>query len=177
MPNIILRNIADASDLFTYVKPYIKKDDGRTDIKALSSRYENGAMQDQYVSKARCTIETIQYWNEIAMTFKTFVSKIVKAVDELEKRGRVMKKSDIVEIISQRVSNAELSQYLTALKVQVQHQAHNYREVLQYIASQVPLIGVDTLRKESEVTVQGTESGGAPDQGVYDSNGLLFHGT
>ena len=31
--NIILRNIADASDAFTYVKPYIKKEDGRTDIK------------------------------------------------------------------------------------------------------------------------------------------------
>ena len=39
------------------------------------------------------------------------------------------------------------------------------------------VIGVDTLQKASEVSVQGTESGGAPDQGVYDSNGLLFHGT
>ena len=38
-------------------------------------------------------------------------------------------------------------------------------------------IGFDTFRKASEVTVQGTESGGSPDQGVYDSNGLLFHGT
>ena len=25
--------------------------------------------------------------------------------------------------------------------------------------------------------MQGTESGGSPDQGVYDSNGLLFNGT
>ena len=42
--NIILRNISDESDAFTYVKPYIKKDDGRADIKALRSRYENVAM-------------------------------------------------------------------------------------------------------------------------------------
>ena len=42
----MIRNIADASDAFTYVKPYIKKDDGRTDIKALRSRYENIAMQE-----------------------------------------------------------------------------------------------------------------------------------
>ena len=62
--NIILRNISDASDAFTYVKPYIKKYDVRTDIKALRSRYENVAMQEQYVSKARRTIETIQYINE-----------------------------------------------------------------------------------------------------------------
>ena len=81
--NIILCNIADASDVFTFVKPYIKKDDGRTDIKALCSWYENVAMQEQYVSKAKRTIETIQYRNERAMTFEKFVSNIVKAVDEI----------------------------------------------------------------------------------------------
>ena len=40
----------------------------------------------------------------------------------------------------------------------------------------MPSIGIDILQKESELSVQGTESGGDPDQGVYDSNGLLFHG-
>ena len=85
--------------------------------------------------------------------------------------------ADIFDIIWQRVSNYGLSQYLSALKVQFQHQPQNYREVLQDITSQVPPIGVDAFRKASEVSVQGTESGGAPYQGVYDSNGLLFHGT
>ena len=83
-----------------------------------------------------------------------------------------MYNADIVEIICQRFSNAELSQNLTALKVQLRHQPCNYKEVLQDIASQVPSIGVDTFQKASEVSVQGTESGGAPDQGVYDINGL-----
>ena len=69
--NIILRNITDASDAFTYVKPYIKKDDDRTDIKALRSRYENVAMQEQYVSKAKRTIDTIQYRNAIAIALQT----------------------------------------------------------------------------------------------------------
>ena len=97
--NIILRNIADASDAFTHVNPYINKYDGRTDIKALRSRYENVAMQEQYVSEAKRTIENIQYRNKRAMTFETFFSKLVKAVDEVEKRGRGMHNADIVEII------------------------------------------------------------------------------
>ena len=88
-----------------------------------------------------------------------------------------MHNAEIVEIIWKRVSNVELRHYLTALKVQFQHQPCNNREVLQDIASQVPSIEVDTFRKASEVSVQGTESGGAPYQGVYDSNRLLFHGT
>ena len=103
--NIILRNIADTSDAFTYVKPYIKKDDGRTDIKVLRSRHENVAMKEQCVSEANRTIETIQYRNERSMTLEKFVNKIVKAIDELEKRGRGMHNAEIVEIIWQRVSN------------------------------------------------------------------------
>ena len=61
--NIILRNISDTSDSFPYVKLYIKKYNGRTDIKVLRSRYENVVMQEQYVSEAKRTIETIQYRN------------------------------------------------------------------------------------------------------------------
>ena len=36
--NIILRNIAEGSDAFTYVKPHIRRDNGRADIKALRER-------------------------------------------------------------------------------------------------------------------------------------------
>ena len=97
--NIILRNIAESSDELTYVKPYTKKGDGRAYIKAVHSRYENVAMQEQYVRKANPTIETIHYRNEKAMTFENFVSKLVKAVDELGKRDRGMYNDDIVEII------------------------------------------------------------------------------
>ena len=70
MYNIILCNISDTSDAFTYVKPYIKKDDGRTDIKVLCSRYENFYMQEQYVNDAKCTIETIQYRNKRTTSFQ-----------------------------------------------------------------------------------------------------------
>ena len=43
--NIVLRNIVDVSDAFTYIKPYLNKDDRRLDIQAPRGRYENAAMQ------------------------------------------------------------------------------------------------------------------------------------
>ena len=58
--NIISRNIADKSDAFNYVKPYINKDNVRTDIKELRSRHQNVAMQEHYVSKANRKIDTMQ---------------------------------------------------------------------------------------------------------------------
>ena len=64
-----------------------------------------------------------------------------------------MHNADIIEIIWQRVSNAELRQYLNALKVQFQHKPRNYREVIQDIASQVPSIDVDNSQKAYGVSV------------------------
>ena len=83
--NIILRNIADGLDAFTYVKPYLKKDDGRLDIQALRGKYENVVMHELYINEAKRTLETLTYRNERALKFEKFVAKFVKAVDELDK--------------------------------------------------------------------------------------------
>ena len=56
--NILLRNIADTSDASTYMKPYIKKDDGRDDIKSLRSKYENFAIARPIVQLRPSSIET-----------------------------------------------------------------------------------------------------------------------
>ena len=47
--NIITRNISENSHAYTYIKPKIKKNNGRIDIKALWARYHNLAMQDMYI--------------------------------------------------------------------------------------------------------------------------------
>ena len=78
--NIILRNIADGPDAFTYVKPYLKKDNRRLDIQDLRGRYENAAMHEQYINEARRTLETLTYINEQALKYEKFVAKLVKAV-------------------------------------------------------------------------------------------------
>ena len=44
--NIILMNISDGSDAFTYVKPHIKKDNGILDFKSLRKKYKNATMQE-----------------------------------------------------------------------------------------------------------------------------------
>ena len=52
---IILRNIVDGSDAFTYVKPCLKKYYGRLDIKAIRGWYENAAIHEQYNNKSKKT--------------------------------------------------------------------------------------------------------------------------
>ena len=57
--DIILRKIADVSDAFTYVKPYLKKDNGILDIQALMGRYENEAIHEQYINRSKRTLEKL----------------------------------------------------------------------------------------------------------------------
>ena len=53
-----------------------REDDGRKDIKALRGRYENAAMNEQYVNEAKKTLETVAYRNERAMKFEKFVANL-----------------------------------------------------------------------------------------------------
>jgi hypothetical protein len=177
--NIILRNVAEGSDAFTYMKPHIRKDNGRADIKALRERYENASMQEQYINEAKKTIASITYRNERAMKFEKFVAQFVKAIDELEKRGRGLHNPDIVDLIWQKVKNPDLSQYVVALKVQYQRVPRDYQQVLQDIASQIPTLSTAPFRQTSEVTSKyktGDDSQ-CPDSGAHDAEGNLFTGT
>ena len=42
--NIITRNILETSHAYTYIKPRIRKDNGRVDMEALKDRYQNPDM-------------------------------------------------------------------------------------------------------------------------------------
>ena len=51
--------ISETSHAYTYIKPKIKKNNGRIDIEALWARYHNPEMQDMYTNEAKKTLETI----------------------------------------------------------------------------------------------------------------------
>ena len=60
---IVLRDIADGSNAFMYVKVHIRKDYGQVDVKSPHNQYENASMQEQYISKAKLILATISYRN------------------------------------------------------------------------------------------------------------------
>ena len=114
---VILRKIAEYSDAYTYVKTNIRRDDGRVDIKALTARYENPAMQDMHINEAKKTLADIPYRNEQAMTFEKFVATFQKAIDDLEMYGRGMHNGDIVDFLWTKMGNPELAPYVVSMKV------------------------------------------------------------
>ena len=175
--NIIIQNIFDGSNAYTYVKPHTKRDDGRNDIKALRRQYENAAMHEQYANESKSTLETVAYRNERDMKVEKFVAKFTQAVSKLEMRNQGLHNAEVIDIIWKKVMNTELSQYATSLKVQFQRQPQDYQDILQDISSQVPSLHIPNLRKESEVDTQDhSHTKRCPEKGAYDDHGKLYIG-
>ena len=61
--NIIIQNIADVSDAYTYVKSHIKIDNGSREIKTIRGRYENAAMHENYANEANRNLENVAHRN------------------------------------------------------------------------------------------------------------------
>ena len=72
---IILRNVAEDSDAYTYIKPKIRQEDGRVDMEALMKRYENKATQQERINEANNILDNLVYKHERAMSFELFTSK------------------------------------------------------------------------------------------------------
>ena len=86
------------------------------------------------------------------MKFEKLVSQFLKSFENLEKRGRGLHNDDIVELIWQKRMNIEMNQYVTALKVQFQYLPRPYQELLQDIASKVPLLAAINFCQTSEIS-------------------------
>ena len=114
---MILRNISESSDAYTYLKTNIRLDYGRFDIKALRARYENPAMQDMHINEAKKNLSNIAYRNERAMTFEKFVNTFQKSINDLEMYGRGMHNGDIVDLLWTKIGNPELATYVVSMKL------------------------------------------------------------
>ena len=163
--------------MYTYVKTNIRRDDGRVDITALRSRYENAAMQDLHINEVKKTLANISYHNKQAMKFETFVATFQKAIDDLDMYGCGMHNGDIVDLLWIKMGNPELATYVVFMKFHYQVFRRGYREILQYITTQILFLAPKSFRArvsdlhQTDITA---EEVGCLEQGARTSTGKLF---
>ena len=181
--NIITRNISESSDAYTYIKPRIKETNGRVDIKALKSRYQNAAMQDMYINEAKKTLAIISYKSERAMKFEVFSGKFQNAVNILETYGRGMHNDDIVDLVWTKLQNADLSLFVSSLQVDYRRNRQPYTEILQEIATQIPATSTQPFSPTSVSDIHRIEGGrdgstnDCPTSGAHHADGTLYTGS
>jgi hypothetical protein len=177
---LIVNNISEDSDAYTYIKPMLRHEDGRRDIKALRARYLNTSTRQETINEANQVLDNLTYRNERSMTFEKFSSKLQNALNDLADCGRPVHDGDIVDKLWGRIQNSDLATYVAALKIEYTRNPRDYGEILQDIATQIPSLPkhVSFRSKVSELgTNDGhTREGPCPDTGVKNKDGQLFIG-
>ena len=175
---IILKNIHEDSDAYTYVKPLIRHRDGRRDIKALRTRYSSDATRQTTINKAKSDLKTLRYKNERTFSFEKFSAKLQKAYDELEDAGREVNNGDIVDDLWSRIQAPELQMYVASLKVNYQQTPRDYKLILQDVAAEVSSQKTVPFAPGGTrgVSATYTRKGPCPTSGVHTSDGEIFIG-
>lgn len=173
---LILRNVHEDSDAYTYIKPLLRKRDGRLDILALRDRYHNDATKQAIINSAKNTLSHLRYKNERSFPFEKFSARLQKAYDELEANGRMVNNGDIVDDLWARIQNTDIQVYVSSLKVDYQRNPRNYQLILQDIAAEIASKSSITFATNRNISATYTRQGPCPQQGVHKADGSLFIG-
>ena len=173
---IILRNVHEDSDAYTYIKPLLRSRDGRKDMLALRQRYQNDATKQTIINAAKSTLSNLRYKNERSFSFEKFSAKLQKAYDELEACGRKVDNGDIVDELWSRVQSTELQMYISSLKVDYQRNPRTYQLILQDIAAEVASKKPSFIPNRN-ISATYTRKGPCPTQGVHKQDGSIYIGS
>ena len=173
---IILRNVHEDSDAYTYIKPLLRRRDGRLDIMALCDRYHNDATKQAIINSAKNTLSHLRYKNERSFSFEKFSARLQKAYDDLEANGRKVDNGDIVDDLWARIQNSDIQVYLSSLKVDYQRNPRTYQLILQDIAAEIASKPSTAYPAHRNVSATYTRQGPCPQQGVHKTDGSLYIG-
>ena len=173
---IILKNVHEDSDAYTYVKPLVRHRNGRRDMLALRERYSSDATQQNQINKAKSELAVLRYKNERSFSFEKFSAKLQKAYDDLEDAGRTVDNGDVVDDLWDRIQVPDLQVYIAALKVEYQRNPRDYKLILQDIAAQASSSKKPVAFARS-VSATYTKKGPCPTSGVHATDGSIFIGS
>ena len=96
---MIIKNLSENSEAYTYIENSIDEQDGRVDIIALRARYSNKSADDVLGNEAKESFRNLVYKNERAMLFEKFQERFLKSINDLGKANRPMNSADIIDKI------------------------------------------------------------------------------
>ena len=115
------------------------------------------------------------------MKFEIFSGKLQNAVNVLETYGRRMHNEDIVFMMWIKLRSADLSIFLSSIKVNYRHNRQNYTEILQEIAMQIPttksqLFSPTGVYEPNRVEGRGgnRSDGDCPASGAHMADGAIY---
>lgn len=141
-----------------WVKPHMKKENGRTDMEALRAYYRGEGNQTRRVSNADKLRDTLHYKSEGAMPFATFLDKCQRMFNMYEETGEPYTEAAKIRFLFDKVQNTELRPAIESLKARLvsDPDAFTFATASNHLAAQVKpksmrglsAVGTDPSRAE-----------------------------
>ena len=143
---IILNNIAEDFNAYTYIKPHIKEKDVRNEFIAPRECFENYGMLQERVLKENITPRNVVYCDERQMTFERFSTNFQTDFDTFADDGqdKYRSESDIIDELWPQIQCPGLVSYIDATKIAQLWTLEKYKIFLQNIATHLPSISGKT---------------------------------
>ena len=93
------------------------KQDGRTDLKALSSYYQGEGNTTRRIAEAERLRETLNYKSEQALPFGTFLHNLEQMFKMFDENGEPFGNAAKIRTLFDKVQHPQLTRSISALKV------------------------------------------------------------
>ena len=162
-----------------WIKPKEKKQDGRTDYKALKAHYGGEGNKSVRIKEAEVLRTTLHYKNERAMSFEKFLTNMQAMFTGFEDNGEYMTEAQKIRLLFQKVQSPSLNTVKGSLQVSYDLDTAgkvSYDFLTNSMSAEAAALPDHTPnRNTSGVDSQGKQDA-APVSGVKGANGEIFTG-
>jgi hypothetical protein len=160
----------------TWIKPRERRQDGRTDFKALQAHYGGEGSKSVRIKEADILRNTLQYKSERAMSFEKFLTNMQAMFTGFNDNGEFMDEPQKIRLLFQKVQSPALTQVKNALQVQYDLD-RDENVTFDFIANSLAKEAASLPEFNPNRQASAVDSrSGVPESGIRGPDGVIFTG-
>jgi hypothetical protein len=166
----LVKSFLQAETAEQWVRPHLKAQNGRLDMKALRDHYTGEGNTSRRIAVAERLRDSLHYKNEKSMQFSSFLAKMQTMFNIFEEEKEIMSEQAKVRILLKKVEHPELRSAVNALRIRATMDGMTFTECANHLSGMVAeLPDYQSARKVSatdskHVATKRIRGGGADKQ-------------
>ena len=133
----LVKSFLQAETAEQWVRPHIKAQNGRRDMKALRDHYTGEGNTSRRIAVAERLRDSLHYKNEKSMQFSSFLAKMQTMFNIFEEENEIMSEQAKVRILLKKVEHPELRSAINALRIRATMDGMTFTECANHLSGMV----------------------------------------
>ena len=133
----LIKSFLQAETAEQWVRPHLKAQNGRRDMKALRDHYTGEGNTSRRIAVAERLRDSLHYKNEKLMQFSSFLAKMQTMFNIFEEEKEIMSEQAKVRILLKKVEHPELRSAVNALRIRATMDGLTFTECANHLSGMV----------------------------------------